>query len=803
EEAWSDLEKRAAADARWKELGLPWNERTALRFFGQDVGLAVLVPKGGGSPALVLMTKLDLVGLAGDLAQQGGLGAVWKKISAFLGAGGTGERYLGYDISTRREGKREYFFALVGDALLASTERNALRECLDAWARNAPSLAGVPSFEAETLKLPRETAARAWLDMKQLRNRRDAERTVRSLAEFADAEDAAVLRAFDGEVLRVLEEDLQPREGLAFAFVVPHGDVYATRVVCSRDVRSVFRDAESHPTMGAMPAAPLAFLETRGIGKLLAGFPGSSTWRTLAATEAAKECRRAFIEDALSSKPVSKHDPSFELGIFLPLLARVLGVEVLGEDVIAAVTLDEKASEPAQMFRGIAILRDGPLVRIATDVLSGLALTESAKARPLRGPHFEVVESLGKKVYGFADEGAGVYWVRHGAELILATQPAEIECALGRAERLQANAKRPYEQETKRLGDSHQLSFTLNVRQYAAALRKLTANRKPDRPRERPDPLPIEIDSLERSFETISAAIKVSEDYSAARVRTFQAYGPKTDADHKGLTVDRETTALGVLPQEAFVSFSLSFEPGAAWRLGLSQLRAILGKDEVEKGLRELREHIAWRDPEQALVSNLTGCVGFALALQDRLPLKDAKQAEIDRTLAVPAVILCAQLKDEPAFRAAFLELVTNYARKTSERQRREQNDMEARTGERPRPEPPCPLELLEESRPATRRGSRAPIERRSRSSGTGTAPTSRSTRESSRRRATRRLRRRPPWSGRSSNRSTSWERRRAGRSRRWRASWPKGSGVSTSTRRRRSLPRRSKGPPSFVTLLP
>jgi hypothetical protein len=645
DKAWEQLLSlnESAGAAEWKAMGLPLSERSLLLALGQNVGLGAIA-SGDAPPSAFVATKIDMIGLAKDVAVEGDWTKVWERLRGSLGGPEAAvEPYQGYDLVSRKlDAKNEVHFSMLSDVLVASFDKDTVKALIEVKAGTRPSLAERKSFATEVDALAKDCAAYAWIDLELLRDREKIVAAVKKVAERLGEADAVA--TFDGEELAVLQADLAPVNGLAVGLYLPKGDVYAAHLEASRAEEQLFRDCTRHDLRDLLGEDTFVYVEARGLYDLGRRMIDSQALAALVNSQAVRWARTQLEKpgelpmDVRRASPVPlEADPTFEARVALTLAALPLR-EVLGNDIALAVESHD-AKTPEEALRPLAFVRSRPLVRMVVDVASGVLAAQTKRGQ---GGPAEVTDHGDRKIYGLT-KPSGVYWTQVGAELAISTRKDMLQRVIDRAK---PNGAPPseFQASVKRLPEGYSAFFYFDLRKNRQLAKNLTAGSG--------DAAQVEkLDTFMNGLDAQATAFYVDEACTTYTVRTWQHLGEQLDPslrkvyDHALASKDSEPGAWTHLPEETWLSLAGQTDPQALWDYALRLAKATLGEKQVADGLAAVsKELLAGQDAQAALIAPLGSNLGWGVLSQPRLGA--APDADV---IAVPASVFALQLKDPAA----------------------------------------------------------------------------------------------------------------------------------------------------------
>ena len=665
----------------FKELGLPCNERTLTLLLGQDLALGVL-EHANERPSVVLASTVDVTGLATDLALQGDLGKIWDKLSAALGANGD-QKYKGIPIQTIK-GPGDVYVAFVRPNIIASDSRWALEQVIDVKTGDAPSLADQKAFGQEIDALAGKNASIAYLDVAFARDPKRIATAVHGIGK-ALGEEGKALEAFDSACLSVLAADLKPADGIAFGIELPNGNLYDANVNASR--AEIFQDTRDPDVRTLVSPTTTVYGEARGIWDLLAGVGKSPAWNTIQNTAAVAWVRHAIEhpEDVTQLAPQAPVALDKDMTFETRLGAALVGAgahEVLGND--AAFSIELTGSEdPTQAVDGLFFVRNRPLVRIATDLLSGYA--EQMNGKPLKldeeigrdvlrgGSAVFAVGSHGeRKVFGISEDKIGLYWTQIGSQLVLGNKRASIEAAIDRAA-TPPSTKPAFGDALSKLPQGYSVFTYVDMHRYTEASRKILGARG--------DPASKWIESQDVADRAAFAAY-VSKDYGSVTFRGYQTWSDKADANIKAMFTNAkpEPAVWKELPPEAILSLTANGDPKAAYAYGLAAATALLGEKPTQDILESIKSYAGC--PAESLVSALGSSAGLALVVQEKLAPQGLPPEATKQMVAVPALVAAIQLKEgDTTFEKAIASVIKKALEERNEAAKKEREELEKKYG--------------------------------------------------------------------------------------------------------------------------
>lgn len=646
DKAWEQLLtlNETASAGEWVAMGLPLSERSMLLALGQNVGLGAIVT-GDAPPSAFVATKIDMIGLAKDVAVAGDWTKVWERLRGSLGGPeATVEPYQGYDLVSRKlDPKTEVHFSMLRDVLVASLDKDTVKALIEVQAGSRESLARRKSFSAEVDGLGEDYAAYAWIDMELLRDREKMVAAVKRVAERLGAAEA--VKSFDGEELAVLQADLAPINGLAIGLYLPAGDVYAAHVEASRAETELFRDCARHDLRELLGEDTFVYVETRGLYDLGRRVIESEAVAALSNAQAVRWAREQLEkpgelpEELTRGAPVPlEADPTFEARFALTLASIPLR-EVLGNDIALAVEAHD-AKTPQEALRPLAFVRSRPLVRMVVDVASGVLAAQTERAQ---GGPTEVTTHAGRTIYGVTRPNE-IYWTQVGAELAISTRKDMLQRVIDRAAPSGAPPSE-FQRAVKRLPEGYAAFVYFDMRKNRQLAKSLTAGSS--------DAEQVtKLDGFLEGLDAQASAFYVNEECTAYTVRSWQHLGEKLDPslrkvyDHALASKDSEPLAWTRLPEETWLSLAGQTEPQALWDYAMRFAKATVGEKPVADGLAAVsKELLGGQEPQAALITPLGSNVGWGIMSQPRLGAPDGAKD----VFAVPASVLALQLKDPAA----------------------------------------------------------------------------------------------------------------------------------------------------------
>jgi hypothetical protein len=665
----------------FKELGLPCNERTITLLMGQDLALGILEHEND-RPSVVLASTVDVTGLATDLALQGDLAKIWEKISKALGANGD-QKYKDVAIQTIK-GPSDVYVAFVRPNIIASDSRWALEQMIDVKTGAAPSLADQKAFGQEIDNLAGKNASIAYLDAAFARDPKRLATAVHGIGK-ALGEDGKALEAFDPACLSVLTSDLKPMDGIAFGFELPNGNLYDAKANASR--AEIFQDTREPDVRTLVSPTTTVYTEARGIWDLFAGIGNSPAWNSIQNTAAVAWVRNAIQHPEQISQIAPQagvaldKDVTFETRLGLTFFGAEMR-EVLGNDTAFSIELTG-SEDPTQAVDGLFFVRSRPLVRIATDVLSGYA-------QQMNGKPLQLDEQIGKdilrggsalfavgthgehKVFGIAEDKLGLYWTQIGTQLVIGNKKSSIEAAIDHAA-TPPTTKPAFGDALAKLPQGYAFFTYVNMHQYTEASRKILASQN--------NPASKWLESQDVS-DRMAFAAYVSKDYGSVTFRGFQTWTDKADANFKAMFTNAkpEPAVWKELPPEAILSFVANGDPKALYAYALAAATALAGEKPTQNILESIKTY-AGCTPEQ-LVGSLGSSGGLALVVQDKLVPQGMPAEAAKQMVAVPALVLAIQLKDgDTTFEKAIASTVRKALQDKNEEAKKEREELEKKYG--------------------------------------------------------------------------------------------------------------------------
>lgn len=644
DKAWEQLLSlnEHASAAEWKAMGLPLSERSLLLALGQNVGLGAIVT-GDAPPSAFVATKIDVIGLAKDVAVDGDWTKVWERLRGSLGGpGAVVEPHQGYDLVTRKlDPSTDVHFSMLGDVLVASLDKDTVKALIEVQAGSRESLAKKKSFSDEVDALGEGYSAYAWFDMELVRDRTKMVAAVKRVAERLGQ--AKAVEKFDGEELAVLQDDLAPVNGLAIALYVPKGELYAAHVDASRAEDALFRDCTRHDLRELLGEDTFLYVEARGLYDLGRRVIDSEALAALANAQAVRWARQQLEKpgelpmDVRRAAPIPlEADPTFEARLALTFASLPLR-ELLGNDLAVAVESHD-AKTPEEAVRPLAFVRSRPLVRMVVDVASGVLAAETKRAQ---GGPTEVTTHAGRTIFGVT-KPTGVYWTQVGAELAISTRKDLLQRVIDRAAPKGAPASE-FQSSVKRLPEGYNAFVYVDLRKNRALAKSLTAGSGEAEQVEK-------LDGFMNGLDAQAVAFYVNQECTAYTVRSWQHLGAQLDPslrkvyDHALASKESEPAAWTHLPEETWVSVAGQTEPQALWDYAMRLAKATAGEKQVADGLAALsKELLGGQDPQAAFVEPLGSNVGWGVVSQPRLG------TEGQDVFAVPASVLALQLEDPAA----------------------------------------------------------------------------------------------------------------------------------------------------------
>ena len=630
------------------ELGLELNEQTFMRVFGQGVALGLTAPKEG-APAGYFVTRMDVVGLAKDLATAGKWREVWSKLSAQLkGEDGKVEDYEGYQIVARPitpGNPRQAFYSQVDDLLIAATSREPVANFIDVAAGKGQSLSDHPGWSA-TDELEREgMVGYSWVDPGFWRDGARVRAAIVALAKNDPdgARGAEQLeKTLTGEELSRLAAETQDLPGFAAGLHLGESGTYEWSLSASHEAKDVFK-APGEPLDARAIAGPdpdvYASCKTPHVS--LSSFLGSKGWQTLAATEAVQWLSKKLekpselgVDGMLPPDPAMKEalakDPRFEIRTALALLD--MGApELLGERwSFGAQMVEGELKEGQSPVEGAALVTLRPALRALANVALGACEAHAEKAG------VTIYELEGTKAYGFpTPEGPEVCVALVGADLVASLSKERLAAALvaGRAGPGEGKLQRLLQE----VPAEQDVAFYYDMGALQEGMLRLQGP-----PRGEGDELGKQLQDLQKSEALVT--FDVADDWTAVSVHSVQGrMGKVLEAYMKGLYPEGaqlDDSALALLPEETIFGGAFT----ADMQGSVKGLREAAGKElnEMADELKQTmlgKENVATQDPEVHLLPHLGKTFGLSLLSQPKLVPEGAPKEQAAQMIAVPAAL--------------------------------------------------------------------------------------------------------------------------------------------------------------------
>lgn len=629
------------------ELGLELNEQTFMRVFGQGVALGLTAPKEG-LPAGYFVTRMDVVGLAKDLATTGKWREVWSKLSAQLkGEDGKVEDYQGYQIVARPiepGNPRHAFYSQVDDLLIAATSREPVANFIDVAVGKGQSLSDHPGWSAAGELERDDLVGYAWADPGFWR---DGERVRAAIVAAAkndpDGKRPAeeLEKTLTGKELARLATETQELPGFAAGLHLGQSGTYEWTLSASHSADEVFK-VPGEPLHGQAIAGPnphfYASCKTPHVS--LSGFLRSKGWQTLAATEAVQWLSKKLekpnelgMDGMLPPDPSMQEalarDPRFEIRTTLALLD-MAAPELLGERWSLGVQMREGELKRGEVpFDGAALITLRPALRAVANVALGVCEAHAEKVG------VEVHELDGTKGYSFKSPG--------GPEVCVALVGADLVASFSKdrlAAALKAGRAGPAEGKLQRLLKEVPAEQDVAIYYDMGALQKGAQRMAGPMPEGKEAELTKKLQELQQSEALVS--FDVADDWTSISAYTVQGgMSDAVEAYMKGLYPDGaklDEQALALLPKETIFGGAFTADLQAS----MQGLRGAAGKelnemaDELKAGVLG-KGNVEAQDPEQHLLPHLGKTFGLSLLSQPKLVPEGAPKEQAAQMVAVPA----------------------------------------------------------------------------------------------------------------------------------------------------------------------
>jgi hypothetical protein len=652
--AWEELGEQAKKDKGplklLHKLGLEMNKDTALRFVGQGVAMGLTAPKEG-TPAGYIVARMDVVGLAKDLAVGGKWQEVWSKLREELkGDDGKVEEYGSYQIVSRpmKKGKKRLvYYSQVDDLLIAATDREPVAGFIDVAEEKAEGLASHTGWSAVGA-LKDAPVAFAWVDPLFWR---DGARVRSAILSFMKSDvDPGLAKAAEkfektitGKELDFFAKETKALEGFAAGIVLAEGGTYGMKLVASHDASDVFTSEEKPLDASAMAGKdPALFASCVRPYVEFSTFLESKGWKTLLATKAAEWITSKMdnpeelsgMFPSRGKKGGLEHDPRFEIRSYLAMCDLVYP-ELLGDRWAVGVSVHEGEVKKGELpFDGAAMIRLRPALRGIACVILGAIETHADKVKAT------VYESEGVKIFGMKPKpSTEVCFAMVGGDLVASVSKDRLVAAI-KAGRSKATDSKL----AKLLPDAPKDPDVLLYYDAKGFMKLMNQARKLQPGMEPSGDEKEMLEKMEKLQEgEMLLAFDVADDYTSASFHS--AYTGYT-GDLKGYVnalypvgAKLDDAALANLPAETFAATVLTCDPQAAWK----SLRTALGEkvlEQIEKGKKEvLGEENLDLDPETKILPHLGKTFGIGLRTQPKLPTKGAPAEAQANTIALPAIL--------------------------------------------------------------------------------------------------------------------------------------------------------------------
>ncbi len=307
-------------------------DENVMKFVGKECGLGLALNPDGGEPDILLLTRLDVAGLAQDMTRNTTLtSADWKVLQEELNKR-TGQ--VQFNVTTATEGDYDLatcvredvtlYSTLIEDVLVFSTSESLARAALAARTSDgAGTLSTLPAFTEEMAALGGDSPLAGWVHISLLQS----ERTL--LEKNCSAIDASAAQTpVDEETpdlpaehyvpsYLVLSDILDAVEGapaLAWATRIPQGDLYALDWDLSRTSEQLFVDKLDVTPSHAVPPGGVAYMETHDLAGLVAAWDRSAAKRHLMASDLVKKAEE-MIGAEETVRALSEGRPPAVLGV--------------------------------------------------------------------------------------------------------------------------------------------------------------------------------------------------------------------------------------------------------------------------------------------------------------------------------------------------------------------------------------------------------------------------------------------------------------------------------------------------------
>lgn len=670
---WQQMVELAKSDQQFKEMqeiGLALNEANVLNFLGQNVALGLIAGDGSDRPRGYAMTRIDVLGLAKEIAVDGNWKQVWDKLQNLLGGENvTKTSYKGFDIATRtfpvptKTKEKSVHFCMMEDVLVVSDAESVVKSIIDVHKGDAPSLSKLPAFDDEVDALDRGKIAYAWADVGLLRDKPRVAKIVQALGASIDAETgnkqaSELAKKFTGEELNVLIEDLHADvSGLAVGLHAPGANPYLAHFAGSRPTEEIFKDSTTNDIRCLAGDDTMFLFETKNLFELAIKFVNSKTAATLQKTEAWQWARKK-MEDPAQLAAVGgmrgmKESPLFEVRTGLAL-GQALLKELLGES-LAIVVGTKEAKKPEDMFLPAAYYRPRPVVRLAADLALGFAaahgeLSKTERADEGAYPAFSIKPDK---------KGPTLHVARIGADFLFTTQREILAAAVAKAGKKGEFASEALKDSLGKVPPGYQMLAYVDYSRYAGMMKTLMPALTGGRGAPPADAKMMDkVYDLYNIYGPSAQAFYVSNDFTTWSFRAYQGHNEKADARIKKLyqNVSDAPAVWKQMPEGTFASMTWQTNPTEVYSFAFDMIKGLAPEKEFEKGFAEVKKQMGM-DPKD-LVAHLGGEMGLAITAQDRLVPKGAPAEQAKMMLAVPAALVYVELKSAAGFQKDALPLL-------------------------------------------------------------------------------------------------------------------------------------------------
>ena len=283
----------AALDQIATKAGYRVDAANAMKLAGRELSVGVKLDPAGGTPQVLVLTKLDTAALAKDLLKGGtDLDALWEEMQRRTGKLDfkvTSSEHRNHKVATAERGGVSYHAALLGDTLAVATDAALVRAAIDCRVDGgAKSIGHRAAFQTDMKALPQGAAIVTWYDLDAL----DAGRASldAGLARFADS------AATTGAVHAILD-GTKGAHSLGLAAVVPDGDLYRVSWAYSKS-EDLFADRASPDIAGLLGSEWAFYGQVRQIGAVADAWARSSLRKNLAGGEVGKWFDRVLNDPA-------------------------------------------------------------------------------------------------------------------------------------------------------------------------------------------------------------------------------------------------------------------------------------------------------------------------------------------------------------------------------------------------------------------------------------------------------------------------------------------------------------------------